>query len=124
MIKLNPQYEAIFAPDNIDEDCDRIAHKVDVVGKTIKEVLKVGMYKQAVTMYLQLLKSMTKHFVEDEHWCYFDDWYSPDYFMKLIYDAIMKCDIDTESAMLLKSVHDEILNTECYDNYGCPSYIR
>ncbi len=44
MIKLNPQYEAIFAPDNIDEDCDRIAHKVDVVGKTIKEVLKVGMY--------------------------------------------------------------------------------
>ena len=124
MIELNPQYEAIFSPDNIDNDCDRIAHEVDVVGDTIKEILKVGMYKQAVTMYLQLLKSMTKHFVEDEHWCYFDDWYSPDYSMKQIYDVIMKYDIDVETAEMLKAGHKEILKTECYDNYGCPSYIR
>ena len=34
----------------------------------IKEGLDAGLYKQAVTMYLQLLKSMTKHFVEDEHY--------------------------------------------------------
>lgn len=124
MIELNPQYEAIFSPDNIDNDCDRIAHEVDVVGDTIKEILKVGMYKQAVTMYLQLLKSMTKHFVEDEHWCYFDDWYSPDYSMKQIYDVIIKYDIDVETAEMLKAGHKEILKTECYDNYGCPSYIR
>jgi hypothetical protein len=44
----------------------------------IKEALDAGLYKQAVTMYLQLLKSMTKHFVEDEHYCYFDDMYSPE----------------------------------------------
>ena len=124
MIQLNPQYEAIFSPDNIDNDCDSIAHEVDVVGDTIKEILKVRMYKQAVTMYLQLLKSMTKHFVEDEHWCYFDDWYSPDYSLKQIYDAIMKYDIDAEATELLKAGHEEIQKTECYDNYGCPSYIR
>ena len=124
MIQLNPQYESIFSLDNIDNDCDSIAHEVDVVGETIKEILKAGFYKQAVTKYLQLLKSMTKHFVEDEHWCYFDDWYSPDYSLKLIYDAIMKYDIDVEAAELLKAGHEEIQNTECYDNYGCPSYIR
>lgn len=124
MIQLNPQYEAIFSPDNIDNDCDRIAHEVDVVGDTIKEILKVGLNKMAVTKYLQLLKSMTKHFVEDEHWCYFDDWYSPEYSMKQIYDAIMKYDIDAEAAALLKAGHEEIQKTECYDNYGCPSYIR
>lgn len=124
MIELNPQYEAIFSPGNIDEDCDGIAHKIDVVGETIKEILKVGMYKQAVTMYLQLLKSMTKHFVEDEHWCYFDDWYSPDYSMKLIYDVIMKYEIDAEAAAFLKAGHEEIQKTECYDNYSCPSYLR
>lgn len=124
MIQLNLRYESIFSPDNIDEDCDRIAHNVDEEGKTIKEFLNAGMYKQAVTMYLQLLKSMTKHFVEDEHWCYFDDWYSPDLMMRQIYDAIMKYDIGAEAADLLKVGHDEIKKTECYDNYGCPSYIR
>lgn len=124
MILLNNQYEAIFSSDNIDSDCDRIAHEVDVVGESIKKMLEVGMYKQAVKMYLQLLKSMTKHFVEDEHWCYFDDWYSPDFSMKQIYDVIMKYDIDVEAASLLKAGHDEIQKTECYDNYGCPSYIR
>lgn len=34
-------------------------------------------------MYLQLLKSMCKHFVEDEHFFYFDDIYSPEYTMQL-----------------------------------------
>lgn len=133
MIELNPEYERIFSPENIDKDCDKIAHHIDVVGLQINEILKiagdvedgrVGLYNMAVTKYLQLLKSMTKHFVEDEHWCYFDDWYSPDYSMKLIYDAIMKYDIDAEAAELLKAGHEKIQKTECYDNYGCPSYIR
>lgn len=124
MIELNPQYEMIFSPDNIDNDCDRIAHEVDVVGDTIKEILKVGLYNMAVTKYLQLLKSMTKHFVEDEHWCYFDNWYSPDYSVQQIYDSIIKYDIDAEAAELLKAGHEEIQKTECYDNYGCPSYYR
>ena len=70
MIDFNPEYERIFSPESIDEDCDGIAHKIDLLGETIGEILKVGMYKQAVTMYLKLLKSMTKHFVEDELWCY------------------------------------------------------
>lgn len=133
MIELNPEYERIFSLENIDKDCDKIAHQIDVVGLQIKEILKiakdiddgrVGLYNMAVTKYLQLLKSMTKHFVEDEHWCYFDDWYSPDYSMKQIYDVIMKYDIDVETAEMLKAGHKEILKTECYDNYGCPSYIR
>ena len=44
--------------------------------------------------------------------------------MKQIYDAIMKYDIDAEAIVLLKAGHDEIQKTECYDNYGCPSFIR
>ena len=123
LIEFNPQYEAIFAPGNIDEDCDRIAHEMDVVGETIKEILKVGMYKQAVTMYLQLLKSMCEHFVEDEHYCYFDDMYSPEYTMQWIYEAIQKYDIDAESQAFLDEGHKETLQCECYEDYGIPSYI-
>ena len=67
MIQLNPQYEAIFDVRNIDEDCNKIADEIsDVARMQIKEVLAVGMYKQAVTLYLQLLQSTVSHFVDDE----------------------------------------------------------
>lgn len=62
----------------------------------IKEALAAGLYKQAVTMYLQLLQSMCEHFVEDEHYCYFDDMYSPEYTMQWIYEAIRKAAIKRE----------------------------
>ena len=96
MIQLNPRYEAIFNPDNIDQDCDRIASLMNVEADFIKEALDAGLYKQAVTMYLQLLKSMCEHFVEDEHYCYFDDMYSPEYTMQWIYEAIRKAAIKRE----------------------------
>ena len=125
MIQLNPQYEAIFNPRHIDEDCDKIADDInDVARKQIKEILAVGMYKQAVTLYLQLLKSMVNHFVDDEHFCYFDDMYSPEYSLQWIYEDIMKYDIDQEARELLEEGHKEILQSECYEEYGYPSYIR
>ena len=149
MIQLNPRYEAIFNPDNIDQDCDRIASLMNAEAEIIKEALDAGLYKQAVTMYLQLLKaadkreesqvylvypereqarpkvkSMCKHFVDDEHFCYFDDMYSPKYAMQWIYEAIQKHDIDVESQALLAEGHKEILQSECYEDYGYPSYIR
>ena len=123
MIELNPQYEAIFNPRNIDDDCDKIAHEISVVGNQIAEVLKVGMYKQAMTMYLQLLKSMANHFVKDEHYCYFDDLYTPEYILQGIFEKLQMCNLDFETAMLLKEGHDEIMQTECYQEYGYPSYI-
>ena len=125
MITLNPQYEAIFDARNIDEDCNKIADEInDVARMQIKEILAVGMYRQAVTLYLQLLKSMCKHFVEDEHYCYFDDMYSPEYTMQWIYEAIQNHDIDAESLALLDEGHKEILQSECYEDYGVPSYIE
>lgn len=150
MIEINPRYEAIFNPDNIDQDCDRIASLMSDEGEFIKEALDAGLYKQAVTMYLQLLKSMCEHFIEDEHWCYFDDMYSPEYTMQWIYEAIRKAaikreedqvmtcaftsasrlneikhDMDEESReLLLEEGHKEILQSECYKEYGYPSYIE
>ena len=101
MIQLNPQYEAIFNPRNIDEDCNKIADEInDVARMQIKEILAVGMYKQAVTLYLQQLQSMVDHFVEDEHYCYFDDMYSPEYTMQWIYEAIRKAAIKREECQV------------------------
>lgn len=100
-----------------------IAQEISTVGEQIAEVLKVGMYKQAVTMCLQLLKSMANHFVEDEHYCYFDDMYSPEYALKWIYEEINKYKIDEESQVLLDIGHSEIMDSECYQEYGYPSYL-
>ena len=123
MIQLNPKYEAIFDARNIDEDCDKIAELMRPEANLIKEALDAGLYKQAVAMYTQLLKSMCKHFVVDEHYCYFDDMYSPEYSLQWIYEVIMKYDIDEESRKLLEEGHKEILQSECYEEYGYPSYI-
>lgn len=94
----------IFDPKNIDQDCDKIAGMMSVEADFIKEALDAGLYKQGVTMYLQLLKSMCDHFVEDEHYCYFDDMYSPEYTMLWIYKEIQKHDIDAESQALLERI--------------------
>ncbi len=124
MITINPQFEAIFNSRNIDEDCNKIADKINQIVRTqIDEILKVGMYEQAVTMYLQLLKSMVNHFVEDEHFCYFDDMYSPEYSLKWIYDDIKKYNIGEELQMMIDIGHSEIMDSECYQEYGYPSYI-
>ena len=124
MIQLNPRYEVIFDPKNIDQDCDKIAGLMSVEGDFIKDALDAALYKQVVTLYLQLLKSMCNHFVEDEHYCYFDDMYSPEYSLQAIYSAIRRCGLDAESAALLQAGHDEIRQTEAYNEYGIPLYIH
>ena len=121
MIEINPEFEAIFDVRNIDDDCNKIAQKISAVDGQIAEVLKVGMFKQAVTMYLQLLKSMANHFVKDEHYCYFDDMYSPEYALERIYEEINKYKINEESQVLLDIGHSEIMDSECYQEYGYPS---
>lgn len=123
MIELNPQYEKIFDPRNIDDDCDKIAGLMSSEVNVIKEAMDAGLYKQTVTMYLQLLKTMCIHFVDDEHYCYFDDLYSPEYIMQRVFEDLQMCNLDFETAMLLKEGHDEIMQTECYQEYGYPSYI-
>ena len=53
-----------------------------------------------------------------------DDMYSPEYSLQWIYEDIMKYDIDEESRRLLEEGHKEILQSECYEDYGYPSYIN
>ena len=45
----------------------------------IKDAMDADLFKQSVTMYLQLLKATCIHFVDEEYYCYFDELYSPEY---------------------------------------------
>ena len=42
MLQLNQRYEAIFNPDNIDQDCDKIASLMNVEADFIKEERDAG----------------------------------------------------------------------------------
>ncbi len=54
-IQLNPQYEAIFNPDNIDQDCDEIASLMNVEADFIKEALDAGLYKHTTRITSSIL---------------------------------------------------------------------
>ena len=80
LIPLNQNYESmIFNRRNVTWDLTIIDIQVSREAKLIKTLAEIGDYMTAATNFLQLTKSMCKHFIEDEHYNYFDDLYAPEY---------------------------------------------
>jgi len=120
--------EEIFTPRNLGPDCDIIGGLLERFGeKFILSALEDGEYAIAVDHYLQLLDSLTAHFIADEHWCWFDDFYSPDYTVSHIWDAfiphIRSGALAGEPLAELESGLKQIEQSEAYQNYGIPSMI-
>ena len=116
--------EAIFSKRNIDEDCDTIARLLSPYRKTIRESLNQGSYAEAATILLEVLESLTHHFVQDEHYNYFDDMYSPDYvcqdMMEAIISSIKNGDFPAAELQRLKDGMEKLKHTEAYEDYGVP----
>lgn len=121
---LKAEIEAIFSERNIDEDCDTIARLLSPYRETVRESLNQDDYADAVTVLLEVLESLTYHFVEDEHYNYFDDMYSPDYvcqdMMKTIIDAIKNGNFPMEELQRLRNGLEKLAQTEAYEDYGVP----
>ena len=82
--------EEIFTAGNLDPDCSTIGRLLyDYGEKFILAALEDGEYAIAIGNYLGMLDSLTKHFIMDEHWCWFDDFYSPDYTVSRIWDKFV-----------------------------------
>ena len=118
--------ESVFIPRNRDWKCETIGQLLFAYGeKFIEPALSDGMYALAVKRYLQMLDSITVHFVEDEHWTYFDDLYVPNHAVSHIWEQFVP---HIRSGKLagedLKTLQDGlalIAQTEAYQNYGIPS---
>lgn len=71
-----------------------------------------------------MLESLTYHFVEDEHYTYFDDMYLPDYvcqdMMKAVIAVIKRGDFPDEELQRLKDGLEKLKYTEAYEDYGVP----
>lgn len=121
---LKSEIEAIFSKSNIDEDCDTIASLLSHYRKAVRESLKQSNYTDAVTILIEVFGSLTYHFVEDKHYNYFDDMYSPDYvceeMMKAVISAIKSGKLPEEELKRLKEGLKKLKLTEAYKDYGAP----
>lgn len=121
---LKAEIEAVFSKQNLDEDCDTIARLLSPYSKAVRKSLSQGNYAEAVTILLEVLESLTYHFVEDEHYDYFDDMYSPDYvcqdMMEAVIEAIKNGIFPTEEVERLKEGMEKLKHTEAYEDYGAP----
>lgn len=125
LIPLNPDYEErIFDAAKIDWNCNRIADMMSTQVKLIRKMAETGDYRQAALRFLQLTKSMCRHFVADEHYNYFDDMYSPEYEIDELIDMFRKLAetgrLPEETKQYLTQAWTEIEDTECCRFYGLP----
>jgi len=125
LIPLNPDYEErIFDSEKIDWNCNRIADMMSTQVKLIRKIVETGDYRQAALRFLQLTKSMCRHFVEDEHYNFFDDMYSPEYVIDELIDMFRKLAetgrLPEETKQYLTQAWKEIEETECCRFYGLP----
>ena len=118
--------ESVFIPRNRDWECENIGQLLFAYGeKFIEPALSDGMYALAVKRYLQMLDSLTVHFVEDEHWTYFDDLYVPNHAVSHIWEQFVQHfssgKLSGEDLKTLEEGLALIAQTEAYQNYGIPS---
>ncbi len=109
---------------NLDDDCDTIARLLAPYKQAVCESLGQGKYNEAVTILLEVLESLTYHFVEDEHYDYFDDMYSPDYvcqdMMEAVINSIKSRIFPDAEKLRLKDGLEKLMQTEAYEDYGAP----
>lgn len=118
---LKTEIEAISSESNIDEDCDTIARLLSPYREVVRELLSQGNYAEAITILLEVLESLTYHFVEDEYYNYFDEMYSPDIvcqnMMKAIINAIKRGNFPAEELHLLKEGLEKLKHSKAYEDY-------
>ena len=127
MTPLKEEIEKVFNPCNIDMDCNTIDDLLTPYKRQVKTLLDKGKTDEAVTIFLEILESLSYHFFKDEHYTYFDDMYCPDYtcndMMRYFIEKINNGTISDQAKQRLSAEIDKISKMEAYQDYGSPSCI-
>ena len=118
----NPEFEHLFDEKNLDTDCNKIADCISEVILNLEEAYKAGVRELAIRQMLQLTLANCNHFISEEHWCYFDDLYSPEYsydrLLRLIAKDIKAGELSDDLYTLLYDGLKTISKTGCVKEYG------
>ena len=125
LIPLNKDYEErIFNYRNVGWDCHTIWQLMLDENKKIEKHITAGEYKTAALMFMQMTKSMCRHFVMDRHWEYFDDMYTPEYavsdMIELFGRLAKERKLPKEVNTYLHEAWKEIEGMESCVGYGIP----
>ena len=125
LIPLNKDYEErIFNYRNVGWDCHTIWQLMLDENKKIEKHITAGEYKTAALMFMQMTKSMCRHFVMDRHWEYFDDMYTPEYavsdMIELFGRLAKERKLPKEVNTYLHEAWKEIEEMESCVGYGIP----
>lgn len=125
LIPLNREYEEkVFNSRNVGWDCHVICQLMLKENRKIERLLAAGEYQTGALRFLQLTKSMCRHFVMDRHWEYFDDMYSPEYAIEDLIETFGKLAkegrLPEEVNRYIHEAWKEIEETECCADYGVP----
>ena len=127
MTPLKEEIEKVFNPCNIDMECNTIDDLLTPYKRQVKTLLDKGETDEAITIFLEILESLSYHFVKDEHYTYFDDMYCPDYtcndMMRYFIEKINGGTISEQSKQRLSTGIDKISKMEAYQDYGSPFCI-
>ena len=124
MTPLKEEIEKVFNPCNIDMDCNTIDDLLTPYKRQVKTLLDKGETDEAITIFLEILESLSYHFVKDEHYTYFDDMYCPDYtcndMMRYFIEKINNGTLSDQAKQRLSAEIDKISKMEAYQGYGSP----
>ena len=127
MTPLKEEIEKVFNPCNIDMDCNTIDDLLTPYKKQVKTLLDKGETDEAITIFLEILESLSYHFVKDEHYTYFDDMYCPDYtcsdILKSIISEIKLGKVAIDDVAYLDAGMSKIAHMESYEDYGSPFWV-
>ena len=127
MSPLKEEIEKVFNPSNIDIDCSTIDDLLTPYKRQVKSLLDKGETEEAITIFLEILESLSYHFVKDEHYTYFDDMYCPDYacndMMRYFIEKIKEGSVSAQAKQRLSAGIGKISNMEAYQDYGSPFCI-
>lgn len=109
-------------------DCNLIWQLMLEENKYIEWLAEQGDYQEAALRFMQMTKSMCRHFMEDEHYIYFDDMYSPEYAIDNLIDLFTSLGkagkLPEETKEYLHRAWQEIKGTACYEDYGLLRNIK
>lgn len=124
MITINQEIEKSIKSAPFDADCDSFNEVISTLADYVDESIAAGIFESAIQYYLQILKSVSIHFVDDCHYDYFDDIYSPDYTLQYTFEKFIKAynegQMNDDYYVQLKEGMAEIAWMEAFQDYGYP----